>query len=102
MSGLSRHPNLLTQVGQGRLAVARAKALAPQDDARGNSKSLHPRPQFDLPAPRATRLLQQVQIGLRDRIRIELRIGLCRILRPPRTADAAVYHDMRNVDALRR
>src|SRR4051812_41961969 len=102
----SRVPrSLLRMTGEG-------FTLVPQDDGEGfkvavqdngaSSKPLHPRPHFDLPAPGAARLLQQMQIGLGDRVRIEQRVGLRRILRPPRAADAAVDHDMRDMNALRR
>src|ERR1700722_402043 len=66
------------------------------------SELLDPRPQLDLPAPRAPRLAQQVHVALRDGGGVEHAVGLVGGLDPPLRADAAVDHHMGDVDALRR
>src|SRR4030081_1409290 len=68
--------------------------------SRRSSKLLHPRPHLDLPAPRTSRLLEQMQIAPRDGIRIECRVGLVGRLGAACRADAAVDHHVGDVDAL--
>src|SRR5580700_6080137 len=76
-----------------RLVVAPGYALP--------SKLLHPRPQLDLPGPSAVRLMQDVQIGRGNRVRIEhARLPIGR-LRPALALDPAVNDEMRDMDALR-
>src|SRR3954447_11695143 len=67
-----------------------------------SSKLLHPGPQLQLPAPGAARLLQHVPVALRDGIGIEHRIRLLRRFRARYAPDAAIDHEMRDMDALRR
>src|SRR6202011_5536255 len=66
------------------------------------SEPLDPRPELYLPGPGAARLSQDVQIGLRNGIGVEHRVGLVRSLGSARIADPAVDHEMRDVNALRR
>src|SRR5215813_5477980 len=61
-----------------------------------------PRPHFHFPRPSATRLAQHVPIVGGDRIRSEHRVWFVCRLGPPCAANAAVDHEMRDVDALRR
>src|SRR4051812_40749531 len=61
-------------------------------------KFLHPRPHLDLPSPRAAVLLQHVEISLRDCIRIQHRVRRIRCFEMTRATNAAVDHEMRNVD----
>src|SRR4051812_5750937 len=66
------------------------------------SKLLHPWPQLQLPGPGAARLLHYVPVVQRNRIGIEHRVRPVRRLVTNRVADAAVDHEMRDVNALRR
>src|SRR5580704_11322412 len=65
-------------------------------------KLLHPRPQFQFPGPGAARLLQHVPVALRDGVGIEHGSGPVGGLDTRGAADAAVDHEMRDMDALRR
>src|SRR5258705_13187061 len=64
-------------------------------------KLFHPRPHLDFPRPGAARLVDEVQERGGDRVGIEQARGLVRGLSPPLAPDAAVDHDMPDVDALR-
>src|SRR5262249_33728785 len=69
---------------------------------RSRLELLDPRPQLDFPSPRAPRLPQEIQKGLGDRIRIEQAVRLVGGDRPGLAADAAVYYDVADMNALRR
>ena len=66
------------------------------------SELLHPRPQLDLQAPGAARLLEHRHVGLGDGIRIEQAVGRGRVAGPAALGipHPAVDHEMRDVDAL--
>src|ERR1700681_4526705 len=66
------------------------------------SELLDPRPQFQFPGPGATRLLQHVPVAQRNGVGIEHRIRPLGRLGARRAADAAIDHEMRDVNALRR
>src|SRR3954464_12997408 len=66
------------------------------------SKLLHPWPQFQLPGPGAARLLQYIPVVQRNRVGIEHRVRPVGGLGANCAADAAVDHEMRDVNALRR
>src|SRR5215831_9226252 len=72
------------------------------DAARAGSELLHPRPQLDLPRPGAAGLMDQVHVALGDGVRVEQAVGMVCGLGAARTLDAAVDHDVSDVDALRR
>src|SRR5229473_148977 len=63
---------------------------------------LHPRPDLDFPAPGAAVLLERRPIGLGDGVGIEQAVGVVVRHRPRRTPDAAIDHEMRDMDALGR
>src|SRR6476646_8681019 len=63
---------------------------------------LHPRPQLDFPGPRAAGLMDEMEVGLRDGLGIEHAVRLVGYLHPARAPDAAVDHDMGDVNALGR
>src|SRR4051812_37352059 len=63
------------------------------------SEPFQPRTYFNFPGPGAAFLADEVEIALGDRVRVQ-QAGIAG-LRPPRAADAAVDHHMRDVDALR-
>lgn len=65
------------------------------------SERFDPGPQFDLGRPCAARLAQNVEISLRNCIRIEKRIWLVIRFDATRRADAAIDHEMSDMDALR-
>src|SRR5260370_37112032 len=65
------------------------------------SKLLHPWPQFQLPGPGAERLLQHVPVAQRNRVGIEHRIRPVGRFGADRAADAAIDHEVRDVNALR-
>src|SRR4029077_1628944 len=65
------------------------------------SESLDPGAKLDLPGPGAARLLHDMAVAGRDRVGIEHAVGLVRGLGAARIADAAVDHEMRDMDALR-
>src|ERR1700730_2590460 len=60
---------------------------------------LHPRAQLDLPGPGAAMMAVNVEIGLRDRRRLEHHVGTARIATQP--LDAAVDDEMGDMDVLR-
>src|SRR5580704_19411644 len=65
-------------------------------------KRLNPRPQLDLPGPGAARLAVQRQIGLGDRVGVEQPVGAALVGAGIRLfGDAAVDHDMADMDVLR-
>src|ERR1017187_9158054 len=66
------------------------------------SELLHPRPQLDLVRPGAARLLEHGEISRGDGVGIEQRIRADSRLDTARAPDAAVDHEMRDVNALRR
>src|SRR5438128_1354495 len=91
------------------MAAAPLAAARPRQAARRTllsssavSKRFDPGTQLDLPGPGAPRLLQHRKIGRRDGVRIEQAIGAVGRLDPPRTADAAVDHEVRDMNAARR
>src|SRR5262245_54590301 len=61
---------------------------------------LDPRPHFHFPGPSAARLAQHVPIVGSNRIRIEHRVWFVCWVKPPCAANAAVDHEMRDVDTL--
>lgn len=63
---------------------------------------LDPWPDFELRAPSRTRLLQDMPVICGDGIGIEHRVRLVGGLCTDRTADAAIDHEMRDMDSLRR
>src|SRR6266568_9571196 len=64
------------------------------------SEFLHPWPQLDLPRPGAAGLMDEVHVGVGDRIGIERAVRtFCRI-RPARAPDTTVHHDVRDMDPL--
>src|ERR1700732_2448202 len=67
---------------------------------RRASEGLDPRPDLDLPGPRVTRLADEVEIALRDRIRIKRGVASVGI-GPARRPNAPVDDDMADVNALR-
>src|SRR5438445_11023370 len=67
--------------------------------SRARSEALDPRAQLDFPGPSATRLPEDVQVGLSDRIRIEHRI--VRVDTTPRPY-RSIEHELRDVDTFRR
>src|SRR5215831_1271551 len=69
--------------------------------AKTHLKFFHPRAQFHFPRPSAARLIEHVQIALRDGVRIKKRIRPIRWLDPARAADASIDHKMSNVNTLR-
>src|ERR1700735_2537400 len=69
--------------------------------AAPDSKLLEPGPQLDLPGPGTAMLPQQIEIALRNGIRIEHGVRLVRRIGPARAQNAAVDDNMGDVDALR-
>src|SRR5579863_7879226 len=65
------------------------------------SEPFHPRPQFDLPAPNASWLLDQMPTAVGDRVRIEQRAGLVGRFRITLAADRTVYDEVHDMDTLR-
>src|ERR1700722_3990407 len=76
---------------------------APRNDGSINSplEFLHPGPQFQLPGPGAARLLQHVPVIQGNGVGIEHRIRPVGLLAARRAANAAVDHEMRDVNSLR-
>src|SRR5258706_10362437 len=77
----------------GRPAVTGAPFLS-------RSKPLYPGPHFNLERPRAAVLPQDIDVGLRDGIRVQHAVGLIAVLRALRRSYAAVDDEMRDVNAL--
>src|SRR5580700_4004872 len=71
-------------------------------EARGPArlKLLHPGPDLDLPAPGAAVLLGRRPVAFGDGVGIEQAVGAVVGHRPRGAADAAVDHEMRDMDAL--
>src|SRR5712691_6156124 len=65
---------------------------------------LHPGPELDLPGPGAAVLAVDVEIGLRDRLRLEHAVGAAPVGAriAARSLDAAIDDEMRDMDVLRR
>src|SRR5277367_4011547 len=92
---LYRGGETAARVGQAlRVAIARPPCAE-------TSKLLHPGAKFDLPGPRAARLPQHLQIGLRNRVGVEHRVRLVRGLGSTRISNAAVDHEMADVNPQR-
>src|SRR4051812_45846596 len=72
------------------------------DRVAATSEILHPRPQLHLPAPGAARLLQHAPIARGDGVGVEHRIRFVRRVLTRGAPDAAIDHEMRDMDALRR
>src|SRR5579863_4708846 len=66
------------------------------------SKPLDPRAHLYFPRPGATVLLQQAEVSLSDGVRVERTVRPVGRIGSPRAANAAVDHDVGNMDALRR
>src|SRR5438128_1161620 len=66
------------------------------------SEFLHPGPQLDLPRPGAAGLMDEMHVAAGDRVGIERAVRTVARVRPVRAPDAAVDHDMRHMNALRR
>src|SRR5262249_60564659 len=99
-------PRLPGPYGVGRGCATTATTIEhTRSGSRTNRASLEffgPRPQCHFPRPSATRLAQHVPIVGGDRIRSEHGVWFVWRLGPPCAANAAVDHEMRDVDALRR
>src|SRR5579871_252128 len=65
------------------------------------SEFLHPWPQFQLPGPGTTRLLQYIPIAQRNRIGIKKRIRPVGRIRAGGAADTTIDHKVADVNALR-
>src|SRR6266852_177743 len=63
---------------------------------------LDPRPDLDLPAPRAAVLLERRPVGLGDGVGVEQAVGRVGRHRPRSAPDAAIDHELGNMDALGR
>src|SRR5262245_49870993 len=63
---------------------------------------LHPRPHFDFPAPGTAMLHQGAPVDLGDGVGIEEAVGIVGRIRTLGAANAAVDHEMRDMEALRR
>src|SRR5262249_18336530 len=72
------------------------------DTTLAASELLHPRPQLDLPRPGAAGLMDEVHVAAGDGVGIEQAVWIVRGLGAARALDAAVDHDVSDVDALRR
>src|SRR6516164_773042 len=70
--------------------------------SRRGLEFLYPGTQLNLLRPRAARLLQDVQVGLRDGVGVEQGVRRVTGQRAACAADATVDDEMGNVDTLRR